>query len=142
VVEHPVGVRQLEREAENAVLTGLCAGGKRHQARRCRRGKRADQFIQPTHAARQHRGEQRRVPGQFGQQVPAHAVDKHQRDATYVANRLGESQPIDRAVDPEQRRCCGQHVAHRTHHAASLAANPTDPAIGCAAASPCVILKE
>ena len=59
VIEHPVGAGDVEREAQDAVLTGLCARAQRHQTARRGRGERAGQLVQPSDPAGQNGCQQR-----------------------------------------------------------------------------------
>ena len=92
------------------MLAGLRAGAQRHQAARCRRGKGAGKFFQPSGGAGQDRREQRRIIGQLRQQVPAHSVDEHDRhaiDLIEIADPVGHRRPVDRIRDAEQRGRAG-----------------------------------
>ena len=56
--------------------------------------------------------------GQLRKQVPAHAVDQHDRDAIDVTEPAIRQRQlvVDRTRGPKQRGRGGQHVADRTGH--------------------------
>ncbi|GAB7145837.1 hypothetical protein LRC484719_44400 [Mycobacterium riyadhense] len=48
--------------------------------------------------------------------MPTHPVDKEHGHSIGVTDPIGQLQPVDRAWNPEQRGCGGQHIADRTGH--------------------------
>src|SRR5690625_312002 len=111
--EHPLGSRDVDGEAQHAVLPRRHPGAQRDQAGGGGRGEGAGQLAELTGAAGQHRGQQRRVGGQLRQQLIAQPVDQHHRQPPHLADPLAQPEGVGCARDPEQRGRRRQDVADR-----------------------------
>ena len=133
VGEHPVGAGDVEREAQDAVLAGLCAGAQGHQAGRRGGREGAGELAEPPDGDRRarRRAAAHRRPTRAAGASPGRRPARPRRDRP---GRPPSARPSLSTApgDPEQRGGGGQHVADRTGHWISLGSVWHDraPAVG------------